>query len=285
MNRLFNLHADFEGYNQLSRLFKANSEKFVEKIPLRLIQWFDANMAAPLGAVLDVLEDNLNAIEFDHLDQGIQTILQKNGFLKHFGYPYRNDGYGTTIQYQKMKPEDGRYFYEYVTEQFIDRPELPTMSDGLRKKMTEAMLELFANAKLHSETRHIYTCGQFFPKRHTIEFCIADTGIGFRENFFRRFGKAIPSVDAIQWAVQDKNTTKVDVPGGIGLALLHEFVQLNQGKLQIVSDDGFYQYDGRNEQTKKLIHGFPGTVVNVLFRTDDHHNYSLVNEDDETDLF
>ena len=76
------------------------------------------------------------------------------------------------------------------------------MSDGLRKKMSEAMLELFVNAQIHSETKHIYTCGQFFPKRHRIEFCIADTGIGFKENFFRRFEKTISAVDAIRWAVQ-----------------------------------------------------------------------------------
>jgi hypothetical protein len=159
------------------------------------------------------------------------------------------------------------------------------MSGGLRKKMTEAMLELFVNAQIHSETKHIYTCGQFFPKRHTIEFCIADTGIGFKEKFFRRFDKSVPAVDAIRWAVQDRNTTKVGIPGGIGLALLTEFVKLNNGKLQIVSDDGYYQYDGEGEKTAKLIKPFPGTVVNVAFRTDDINNYSLASEDNEADLF
>jgi hypothetical protein len=284
-NALNNVHSDASGYNQIARLYDANKEQFFEKIPLKLYEWFDANMAAPLGAVLDLLEDNLNDIVFEYVNSSVCTILRKNGFLKHFGFDHHADSNHTTIPYQKMKPDDGRYFREYVAAQFLNRPELPAMSEGLRKKMTEAMLELFVNAQIHSETRHIYTCGQFFPKRHTIEFCIADTGIGFKEKFFRRFGKAIPAVDAIRWAVQDRNTTKVGIPGGIGLALLREFVKLNSGKLQIVSGDGYYEYNREGEKTEKLIKPFPGTVVNVAFRTDDNGNYSLAGEANESDIF
>lgn len=284
-NNLNNVHSDSSGYTQIARLYDTNKENFCEKISVNLYEWFDANMAAPLGAVLDLLENNLNDIVFEYVNSGVRTILRKNGFLRHFGFDHYADSNHTTIQYKKMKPDDGRYFREYVTAQFLNRPELPAMSGGLRKKMTEAMLELFVNAQIHSETKHIYTCGQFFPKRHTIEFCIADTGIGFKEKFFRRFDKAVPAVDAIRWAVQDRNTTKVGIPGGIGLALLTEFVKLNNGKLQIVSDDGYYQYDREREKTAKLIKPFPGTVVNVAFRTDDISNYSLASEDNEADLF
>jgi len=284
-NCLSDLHSTASGFSQIARLYDDNKGEFFEKIPVSFYTWFDANMAAPLGAVLDLLEDNLNDIVFDCIGNNIQAILQKNGFLKHFGFDHRVDSYNTTIQYQKMKPDDGRYFREYVTAQFLNRSELPAMTDGLRKKMSEAMLELFVNAQIHSETKHIYTCGQFFPKRHTIEFCIADTGIGFKENFFRRFEKTISALDAIRWAVQDRNTTKVGIPGGIGLALLSEFVKLNQGKLQIVSGDGYYQYDSQGEKTEKLTKPFPGTVVNVAFCTNDNSNYALVSETDAADLF
>lgn len=284
-NLLSNLHSTALGFSQLARLYDDNKGEVFEKIHVSFDFWFDANMAAPLGAVLDLLEDNLNDIVFDRISPNIQSILQKNDFLKHFGFDGCIDIYNTTIQYQKMKPDDGRYFHQYVTAQFLNRAELPTMSEGLRKKMTEAMLELFVNAQIHSETKHIYTCGQFFPKRRTIEFCIADTGIGFKEKFIRRFEKTISAVDAIFWAVQDRNTTKVGIPGGIGLALLSEFVKLNKGKLQIISGDGYYQYDSQGEKTEKLSKPFPGTVVNVAFRTDDNSNYALVSETNEADLF
>lgn len=285
-NILTNLHTDASGFSQISCFYDKNKEEFFEKIPVSLCQWFDANMAAPLGAVLDLLENELNDIIFCNISPNIETILKKNGFLKHFGFNHCIDNNNTTIQYQKMKPDDGRYFREYVTTQFINRSELPAMSEGLRKKMIEVMLELFVNAQIHSETKHIYTCGQFFPTRHTIDFCIVDTGIGFKENFLRRFGKTISSIDAIRWAVQDRNTTKIGIPGGIGLALLSEFVALNKGMLQIISNDGYYQYGHEGEKTVRLTKPFPGTVVNITFRTDDNSNYSLANNaSNKKDLF
>lgn len=285
INSLNNIHSSSSDYAQIAALYDKNKDMFFEKILVQLLQWFDANMAAPLGAVLDLLEDNLNDINFVHIDNNIKTILQKNGFLSHFGYPQQADVHGTTIQYKKMRPDDGRYFREYVSNQFLNRPELPNMSVGLRKKMTEAMLELFVNAQIHSETKHVYTCGQFFSNRHTIEFCIVDTGIGFKQKFIQRFHKKISSVEAIRWAVQDRNTTKVGVSGGIGLALLSEFIKRNKGKLQIISGCGFYQYNSSGEQVETLDKEFPGTIVNVLFRTDDTNNYLLVSESNKTDLF
>ncbi|WP_124949634.1 ATP-binding protein [Sulfuriferula thiophila] len=285
MTTLRNIHSTYTDYEQIAQFYDEHKDALFDDIPLSLSQWFDANMAAPLGAVLDLLEGNLNDIVFNHIDSSIKSILQKNGFLSHFGFAQQVDVHGTTIQYQKMKPTDGRYFREYVAAQFLHRHELPNMSDGLRKKMTEAMLELFVNAQIHSETKHIYTCGQFFPARHTIVFSIVDIGIGFAEQFRRRFSKKISAVDAIRWAVEDRHTTKLNIPGGIGLALLREFVSLNNGLLQIVSHDGFYQYDRTGEKVHTLNKPFPGSIVSVLFRTNDRRNYSLLGEDDVSDLF
>lgn len=285
MNTLCNIHSDAVSYEKIARLYENQKDEIFSDIHVSLLQWFDANMAAPLGAVLDLLEANFNDIVFDKIDDGVKSILQKNSFLSYFGFDSQLDIYGTTIQYQKMKPDDGRYFREYVTAQFIKRSELPNMSAALQRKMTEAMFELFNNAKIHSETKHIYTCGQFYPKRHTIEFCIVDTGIGFKEKFKQRFKKTVSAIDAIQWSLKDKNTTKIGVSGGLGLSLLSEFVHLNQGKLQIASGNGFYQYSQGKETLKELNCSFPGSIINVLFKTNDDKNYSLISETDETDLF
>ena len=285
MSTLHNTHSQAADYQKLTQFYDQNKAVFFDNIHLSLAHWFDAHMAAPLGAILDLLENNVNSIIFDKIDDDIKIILQKNGFLSHFGFSALSDAYGTTIQYKKMKPTDGRFFSEYVTQQFLSRSELPVMSKGLQKKMTEAMFELFVNAQIHSETTHIYTCGQFFPTRHTIEFCIVDTGIGFRQKFTQRFGGNVTSVNAIKWALKNRHTTKVDVSGGIGLALLHEFIQLNKGKFQIISDDGFYENNAGTERTETLPNRFPGTIVYVKFCTDDKFDYSLQNESSNQDIF
>ena len=71
--------------------------------------------------------------------------MQKNGFLAHFGYPSMHDTNDTAIQYLKLKPSDGRFFNQYV--------------------MTESIYEIFVNAQIHSESKHIYTSGGSSPPR------------------------------------------------------------------------------------------------------------------------
>ena len=145
--------------------------------------------------------------------------------------------------------------------------------------------EIFVNAQIHSASPFIYTCGQFFPNKNKIEFTIVDTGIGFKEKINQRFNSNLSAIQAIKWAVQDKMTTKIGVSGGIGLAVLKEFIELNKGKMQIVSSDGFYQFDSEGELDNQFSGQFPGTIVNLQFKTDDKHNYSLKNEIDINDIF
>lgn len=152
------------------------------------------------------------------------------------------------------------------------------MSKKLKERMAEAIYEIFVNAQIHSETEHICTCGQFYPNKDMIEFTIVDAGIGFKEKVNRRFKSNLSSTQAIQWATKDKHTTEVGVTGGIGLALLNEFIEKNRGKVQIVSDNGFYQFDRQGELLQEFNGSFPGTIVNLQFNTRDRSSYLLKSE-------
>ncbi|HCZ36714.1 MAG TPA: ATP-binding protein [Cytophagales bacterium] len=269
MSVISDIRNDFFSYQLLASLYQKHADNLFETIPVELRFWFSANMASALGAVLDKLSDGLNAIKFIHIDSSIQLILQKNDFLSYYGYPRAVDHHSTTIQYMKLKPTDGKFFSQYVTDELLNRTELPQISAALKEKMTEAIYEIFVNAQIHSETEHIYTCGQFFPVKNKIEFTITDVGIGFKEKIRQRFGKDLSAVQAIQWAVQDRHTTKQGVTGGIGLAILREFIVKNRGKMQIVSADGFYEYSHLGEKANTMSARFPGTIVNLQFCTDD----------------
>ncbi len=283
--KLYNIDGSFNGYSQLIKLYHDNKNVNFSTISVSLHQWFAANLSAALGAVLDKLQENLNTIKIVDSDTGIERILQKNGFLSFFNYPTAHDNFITTIRYLKLKPADGKFFNNYVFNELLSRDELPEMSDGARNKIAEAIYEIFVNAQIHSETEYIYTCGQFFPSKDKIEFTIVDTGIGFKNRVNKRFNVNFNAVQAIKWAVKDKSTTKMDITGGIGLAFLKEFIGINKGKMQIISNDGFYQFDGQTEETKLFDAEFPGTIVNLQFRTNDSNSYVLKKEVNVNDIF
>jgi len=74
------------------------------------------------------------------------------------------------------------------------------------------------------------------------------------------------------------NTTRTgDIPGGLGLKRLRDFIQQNDGQLHIVSGNGCWiQRDGKLD-TMALSCPFNGTLINLSFNTLDDNLY---NEDD-----
>jgi len=239
-------------------------------------------MSATLGALLDLLAKNFNDFSFA-IPKNIEQILLKNDFLTFYGRKREFDVNQTTIRYQKITPKDGKYFNTYVVDELMGRDELPKMSEAVKAKIVESIYEMFVNAQIHSETENIYTCGQFFPTNKTIEFTIVDTGIGIKEKVNNFLQIILTSSQAIKWAIIDTHSTK-DVTGGIGLALLKEFIEKNNGKMQIVSDSGFYEFGKNGEFSKEFQGKFPGTIVNLQFNTNDNCNYCLKNEINVNDI-
>ena len=279
---LTDINGSFSSYEFLIQSFLNVKASRFAKIKVCLSNWFSANMSAVLGGLLDSL-DSSNEIELNP-DNSIRKILEKNRFLSNYGYPRLYDSNNTTIPYLKLRAEDSRYFNNYVIDELLSKSALPKMSDALKKKIAESIYEIFVNAQMHSGSPFIYTCGQFYPYGNKIEFTIVDMGRGFKTNVNERFNTNMTSIQSIKWAIIDGNTTKVNAPGGLGLSLLKEFICKNKGKIQIVSGDGFYEY-GNECAERQLSVPFPGSIVNMCFKTDDKNSYLLASEVKTADIF
>lgn len=287
MVHISSINNNFESFQQLIRVYEKNKHKFFENIEVEFSGFFAANLSAVLGAILDDFLERINNVELGKIPLDTEKILLKNDFLSYFGRERKFDNNHTTIKYQKLKPSDGKYFKNYVIDELIDghSSDLPKMSRGVKDRIIEAIYEIFANAQIHSGSEYIYTCGQFYPRRNSINFTIVDVGVGFKHKINNRFNKNLSSEEAIAWAVEDSHTTKTNVSGGLGLAILKEFVVMNNGKMQIISGDGFYQVT-QNEIKSKTFEGeFPGTIVNLQFCTNDNNNYALKAEVDINNIF
>lgn len=282
---LKNTHSDYKGYQQLITQYQLNKHDKFNKISVQMDVWFDAPLSASLGGILDILKENLNEINIENIHHNIEHVLKKNNFLSYYSYMRELDEYNTTIAYQKLKPTDGRFFFSYIKNKLLKRPELPHLSAVLKDKIAEVIFEIFTNAQIHSNSKQIYTCGQFFPSKNTIEFSIVDTGIGFKKRINADLNENFTAEQAIRWAFEDRNTTKRDIPGGIGLALLKEFIALNEGEITVVSNDGFYKFDSQGETACSFNGEYPGTIVNMRFNTNDNCSYASKNETDNDDIF
>jgi len=283
------IHHDQAGFEALVRLYTQTKTSFFEDIEINMaaINWFDADMCAAFGAILYYLGSSANTVQLTNIHANVKRILLKNGFLSSYGRARIPDTWGTTIPYQRFDVEDDRYFARYIETELVRRQEMPVMSPGLLKKFRESVFEIFSNSVIHSRTKlGIFSCGQYFPRRQRLDFSIADLGIGIRKNVKKNAGIDLAAEEAIVWATQGRNTTKRGrIPGGLGLKLLREFISLNGGRLQIVSDAGYWVQEGEHTSTARLGHLFPGTVVSIEIDTSDTQSYVLSAELSESDIF
>ena len=283
------IHHDYESFAALARLHAQTKNCFLEKIEVDMSSatWFEADMCAALGAILYSLGQNLNTVELTNVAPKVWDILSRNGFLSHYGRAKIPDHWGSTISYQRFDDRDDHFFARYMENEFIHRSEMPEMSSGLLKKFRESIFEIFSNAVWHSRTQlGIFSCGQFFPKKGLLNFTVADLGVGMRQNIQDYVGLDLAAEEAIVWATEENNTTRRGpVPGGLGLKLLREFIVLNSGCLQIVSDAGFWQSKNERVSTARLGHPFPGTVVYIGINTADLNSYNLTSDLDADDIF
>ncbi|MDE0425556.1 MAG: ATP-binding protein [Candidatus Poribacteria bacterium] len=276
---------DYDSFKTLTNLYSQTKELFFDdiEIDMQAIRWFDADMCAAFGAILYSLGKKLNEINLIHIPPPIAEILSKNGFMSHYGREKIPDRWETTITYQRFDVADDHYFANYIEDELIHRSEISKMSSILLKKFRESIFEIFSNPVSHSRSElGIFSCGQFFPRQDRLNFMVADLGIGIRQNIRNIVDLDLSPEEAIIWATEGNNTTRRrrdNLPGGLGLKILCDFIDLNRGCLQIVSDAGYWERRNGETVTRPLTHPFPGTVVNVEINTADTHVYQFNSEE------
>ncbi|NQU64739.1 MAG: sensor histidine kinase [SAR324 cluster bacterium] len=257
------------------------------ELDLSLCSFFEANMAAPLYAVIALLRDELNDVSIANVPSGVTTILRKNKFLTVFNQSDLLDTNQTTLPFKIFKLSAGDQFNDYL-DTYMKGRGIPTMSEALTKRFRQSLFEMFLNATIHSQSKAgIFVCGQFYPNKHRLDFTIADAGVGIRDNVRKYTRKPkLNSCKAIEWAMTEGNTTKTgNQPGGLGLKLIKDFIQMNGGKIQVVSRFGYYEFSANGEFIQKMNNDFPGTCINIEINTEDTSSYCLKSELKSEDIF
>lgn len=282
--------SDFDGYNSLISLYYAISQNSENEIILdfKNCTKFEANLSAILGAICSISEEQKKTISFINLNNAIQKILQKNKFLCNYGWDAVHNTNNTIITFQKFTPYADIEFMDYIRDELLAKPDFPKLSRLLGKKINESIFEIFENARTHGLCKYIHTCGQYFSSESIkrLDMTIVDMGKTIKTNVNDYLHTNFSGSEAIQWALAYGNTTKTgNIPGGLGLDIIFEFIKLNKGKIQIVSSNGYWEY--RNEETENRLFDkpFPGTIVNIEFNLDDKDSYRLTEEVSLEDIF
>ena len=278
------ISSDQQGFASLANIYQQVEPYQFETIQLDFQNtiWFDANMLAMLGAIMESAWTN----DFDIINLGPnQEKIFKRTRYSYFGGESLPDHYQTTVEYRKSKVSEIGSFEKYLEKKLLAHKKMPIMSALLRKKIKESILEIFNNAKMHGNCEFVFSCGQYFPRKGRLDFTIVDIGNTIRKKVRDYSGRDVSGKRAIEWAVSECNTTrKGDIPGGLGFTLIRDFLCKNEGKIQIASADGYWYEKECTSYSEDLSDFFGGTVVNLEFNVNDQSSYCLKSEINDTHI-
>lgn len=269
------------GYTSLIRIFntcekKKNSNIFFN---FKNLNFFEANLCSIFGCILEKLKENNCNYFFIGMRKSVEDIFNKNNFLTHYlDFKKIEDDFNTTIKYESFhRTKEDDAYETYIHDELISKNGFPKMSEKLTIKILENIFEIFVNAKTHGRCEYIHACGQLFPNmiNKPLNFTIVDLGINIKENVNSSLIENLTSCEAIEWAMIEGNTTKINEPGGLGFSVIFQFIKLNKGKFEVISSDGYYNFSDGTVKTRILECEFPGTIINFTFNLDDENSYTL----------
>lgn len=270
------IRTDKQGLEKLIEIYHIQPTNNEIEIDMSSLNFLDANLIALFGAILlNKASENI-LIKITNIKDAIEDILKRNHFLgseNEYFSPFE-----TAMEFKQFKSNEDIEFIEYVSNQLLNKSDFPKMEDDYKKRIRSKIQELFANAKEHGNAESIFCCGQHFPREKLIKFTMVNLGTTIKENVNKFLNESKEAYEAIEWASKEGHSTASsnDNPTrGLGLSLLHDFVLNNNGKLSILSDDGYWYIANGKSSTDRVQKKFLGTIINLTVNVNDKKKHKM----------
>lgn len=238
------------------------------------------NAVAFLGGLTRLIEFRMGSFEFDWSSctaPAVMTNLSQNGFMGTFNHPLPS-WKGESIPYREDISLDMNGIMDYLADAWLGRGWV-NISQKLKDAIVGKVWEIYNNAFEHSRTEiGVFSCGQHYRHYNELILSVVDFGEGIPVNvrsFLQKHVEEglvakISGANCLEWAFERGNSTcPQGIARGLGLDLLKEFVTLNEGKLEIYSNEGYVIIDKNGERYENRNISFKGTIVHITLRCDE----------------
>ncbi|MDX1992616.1 MAG: ATP-binding protein [bacterium] len=288
--RLNDYPNDFDRLFDMSHTVRTSSYDIV--FDFNNCHFLAQNAIAFIGGLTTLAQNKGNQVYYllEGMSSQVRQHIDKNGFLNAFKIGSNNRVIkDTAVPFRIDTTIDTNDFAFYLRELWLNELRIdldPLLKDVIVSTILEVYINVFDHA---SSPVGVTSCGQHFPNNRDLDITLVDFGVGIPHNVRTFLNKPnIKASEALRWAFQPGNTTKKGVISrGLGLKQLKQFIQQNNGKLEIYSENGYIKVDRSGEQIIDRQKTFGGTVIQVTLKCDQHH-YSLeevLKQSDDSPLF
>lgn len=244
------------------------------------------NAVAFLGGIARYIQKQDRGIRFrfDTMKEKIFTNLRQNGFTSYFSFD-TGPWDGNSIPYIETSNDEN--ILPYLEHNWLGKGWI-NVSDNLKNAIIGKVYEIFANAYEHSSSPvGVFSCGQRFRFLNELKLTVVDFGVGIHTNVKNYLGDpSLNIIRAIEWAFVDGHSTRETMmyKGGLGLGVLKDFIETNDGKLEIYTHNGYCIINKNGIQFEETTHFFSGTLVNITLKCNEVY-YSFEDEVEEDEKY
>lgn len=230
------------------------------------------------GTISECLLSEKKVLYTSPKHRNTKTFLTRIGFDNFFHLKEEiTEITEANVQLRKLRTLDPTYTDRIISAfRYVIR-----MTEDVEGLLKLSLNETMANAfEFGISDKGCYVCAQAYRNRHVIRVCIADFGIGIYDSL-----RAVPeyahlqnSFEAIILATKEGVTSRVNRVGGRGLSTLIQFLNVNKGRMVILSGNGKVVWDfAKSREPKKQIMSVPfqGTIVSMRIRTNEAGVYVM----------
>lgn len=267
---------DMDGISRLLQLYQEAHSYQNTDITLDCtgLTHLDANLVSLLSALDYRLLQERNVqlkTDFPFLKEKFPILFQ-NGFLIEDGLN-ETDQLGRPLQLTKIDINIEEEFTNFLSNQLMCHKALAPIDERLKKMVNSEIIEIYTNIKKHAQTNSpFFACGHHFMTDRVFKITLVDLGVGFlppiRKFTHEKPGQRFITTDgeAIQWAMEDTNSSTGEQFSGEGLKGILQFCAANGGKLQVASGNDFWSTDistSEGRQYESMSTAFSGSIINL----------------------
>lgn len=272
------LNIDYTSYSFLAKLQNTIIDSDCDCIILdfQKCKFSNAAFTALLGALTEIANCFGKSIIYRaEKDSDILKYFKRSGLYNYLKEDSTDYHASNAIPFHKINMDDD-YIIDYIDNILKLAP--IQLTTNCHDVLFKNIYEIFNNSTDHSRAQFgVFSCGHWMPTKKQLVFSVYDTGIGIPALVKEKIDSSLSSADALEWALVRGHSTKQltnGIPRGLGLSDLFDFIKLNHGALNIMTNDLYYQYNG-SKTIQPINHPIIGTLISITIIADYDHVYIL----------
>jgi len=255
---------NFQSHLFLTELYASTKQLIKDEVVLDFqeVKLIESNLFAVLGSIIMDLERRKNKVRLINFQDSILNLFYTKKMIRG---GMKKDVWKSLIKCQFFSSDDESELTDYLENRiFPERPDV-ALNAQLKMAIELCVAEIFRNAFAHSNRKEVFISHYVSVHNKKLIISIVNRGASIPQLATGALKKAQNGMGAIKWAVESGSTSKPFKHNGMGLFTIRQFIEQNDGKIQIISGNGVWKQVKHRKFSKLTRKEFPGTIVTLEF--------------------